>query len=224
MWPKTSSTATAGSTSFARTARPSTTGSKATQAKGTLQLGEPAWIAERTGAAVVSDVRNRDIASGGHGAPLASLLDVLLVGLQPGGAQRLAQPGRDRQRHRRRPRPEPMAFDIGPANALMDAVGRVAHRWETRATTGTVPGPHAGPPDEALVDRLLDDPYFSLPPPKSTGKEYFNLGYVRRRLRWDRMSAEDLLASVTAATAEMVALAVAPLRPQRAAGRRGRYP
>ena len=56
---------------------------------------------------------------------------------------------------------------------------------------------------------MLDDPYFSLPPPKSTGKEYFNLGYVRRRLPEGRdLTGEDLLASLTVATAEMVALAL----------------
>ena len=62
-----------------------------------------------------------------------------------------------------------------------------------------------GTANAALVERLLDDPYFALPPPKSTGKEYFNLDYVRRRLDGIELSPEDLLASVTVATAEMVA-------------------
>ena len=174
------------------------------QAKGTLQLGEPAWIAERTGAAVVSDVRNRDIASGGHGAPLASLLDVLLLGTNPavvsgslnlGGIANVTVVGPGRQ---------PIAFDIGPSNALLDASvewlsdGRRQYdqdgSWAARGTANA-----------ALVERLLDDPYFALPPPKSTGKEYFNLDYVRRRLDGIELSPEDLLASVTVATAEMVA-------------------
>jgi anhydro-N-acetylmuramic acid kinase len=178
-------------------------------ALGTLQLGEPAWIAERTGAAVVSDVRNADIAAGGHGAPLASLLDVLLLGSAPdrtrgslnlGGIANVTVVGPDR---------EPVAFDIGPANALLDAAvewrsGGERHydedgRWAA-----------AGTADEALVARLLDDPYFSLEPPKSTGKELFHLGYVTDRLEGRELSREDLLASLTAASAEMTAAALRP--------------
>ena len=177
------------------------------EAKGTLQLGEPAWIAERTGAAVVSDVRNRDIAAGGHGAPLASLLDVLLLGTSPavvsgslnlGGIANVTVVGPGRR---------PIAFDIGPSNALLDASvewlsdGRRQYdqdgSWAARGTA-----------DAALVERLLDDPFFALPPPKSTGKEYFNLDYVRRRLDGADLSPENLLASVTVATAEMVSSAI----------------
>lgn len=179
-------------------------------AKGTLQLGEPAWIAERTGATVVSDVRNRDIAAGGHGAPLASLLDVLLLGASPpvncgslnlGGIANVTVLGPGRA---------PLAFDIGPANALLDAAvemltdGREHYdrdgAWAAR-----------GRPDPALVARLLDHPYFALPPPKSTGKELFNLAYVTSRLDGP-LSAEDLLASLTLATAEIVAGALQPFR------------
>ena len=191
-------------------------------AKGTLQLGEAAWIAEATGAVVVSDVRNRDIAAGGHGAPLASLLDVLLLGREPpvvsgslnlGGIANatIVGPGRD-----------PVAFDIGPANALLDATVE----W---LTDGQEHYDHdgararRGQADRAFVERLLDDPYFSLSPPKSTGKEYFNLGYVTSRLDLGRLDGgrldlgrldgksvvpDDLVASITVATAEMVASAL----------------
>jgi anhydro-N-acetylmuramic acid kinase len=178
------------------------------RARGTLQLGQPAWIAERTGAAVVSDVRSRDIAAGGHGAPLASLLDVLLLGAEPdepsgalnlGGIANVTVLGPGRP---------PLAFDIGPANALIDVMVEqlTGHRqhfdrdgaWAAR-----------GRPDPGLVDALADDPYFALPPPKSTGKEYFNLGYVQRRLPMG-LSDEDVLASLTLATARTVAAALKP--------------
>jgi anhydro-N-acetylmuramic acid kinase len=179
-------------------------------ARGTLQLGEPAWIAELTGAAVVSDVRNRDIACGGHGAPLASLLDVLLLGSHPdaisgslnlGGIANVTVVGPERP---------PIAFDIGPANALMDVVVQVlSEGQESFDRDGVIAA--QGQPDKYLVDRLLDDPYFSLPPPKSTGKEYFNYRYVADRLPEGRgLNAPDLLASVTAASAEMVATALRP--------------
>jgi anhydro-N-acetylmuramic acid kinase len=179
-------------------------------ARGTLQLGEPSWIAELTGAAVVSDVRNRDIASGGHGAPLASLLDVLLLGSHPsatsgslnlGGIANVTVVGPERP---------PIAFDIGPANALMDVfVQSLTGGEESFDRDGAMAA--RGQPDEYLVDRLLDDPYFSLPPPKSTGKEYFNFGYVSSRLPEGRdITGEDLLASLTVASAEMVAMSLRP--------------
>jgi anhydro-N-acetylmuramic acid kinase len=179
-------------------------------ARGTLQLGEPAWIAELTGAAVVSDVRNRDITCGGHGAPLASLLDVLLLGSQPsgtsgslnlGGIANVTVVGPDRP---------PIAFDIGPANALMDVFVHVlTDGKDSFDRDGELAA--RGRPDKHLVERLLDDPYFSLPPPKSTGKEYFNFAYVSSRMHERRdISGPDLLASLTVASAEMVAMALRP--------------
>ena len=101
-------------------------------ALGTLQIGQGTWIAEATGATVVTDVRSRDVAAGGHGAPLASLMDVLLLGKSPpnvrgalnlGGISNITVVGPER---------EPIAFDIGPANALMDAaVTWLSHGVET---------------------------------------------------------------------------------------------
>jgi anhydro-N-acetylmuramic acid kinase len=173
-------------------------------ARGTLQLGQPAFIAERTGATVVSDVRTRDIAAGGHGAPLASLVDVLLLGAHPervcgslnlGGIANVTVVGPER---------EPIAFDIGPANALMDAVVRAAtdgrescDRDGAGAARGTV--------DEALLARFLDEPYYAEAAPKSTGKELFHLEYVRERVAGQPIATDDLLATLTALSAEVVA-------------------
>jgi len=102
-----------------------------------------------------------------------------------------------------------VAFDIGPANALIDAAlewtsGGAAHFDEggRLAAAGTLEGP--------LFDRLIEDPYFSLQPPKSTGKELFNLGYLISRLDDRQLSTEDLVATVTAASAEITAAGLRP--------------
>jgi len=86
---------------------------------GTLQIGQPAWIAERTGLPVVADLRTRDVAAGGQGAPLVSLFDTLLrsgdvprAALFLGGIAYVSVVAEGR---------EPVAFDTGPANALLDA-------------------------------------------------------------------------------------------------------
>lgn len=177
------------------------------RALGTLQLGQPAWIAERTGATVVADVRAADVAAGGQGAPLASLLDVLLLGdggdraraaLNLGGIANvtIVAPGR-----------EPVAFDTGPANALMDAVvadvtggAERMDRDGARAARGRV--------DEELLAHLLDEPYYRVAPPKSTGKELFHLEYVRAHLAGRDLSTDDLLATLAALSAETVAAAL----------------
>lgn len=173
-------------------------------ARGTLQLGQPAFIAERTGATVVSDLRARDIAKGGHGAPLASLLDVLLFAhrddrvygsLNLGGIANVTVAGGGR---------EPLAYDIGPANALLDAV--VAWR-SGGAELCDLGGERAGRGrvDVELLERFLDEPYYAQAPPKSTGKELFHLPYVLERLEGRELATEDLLATLTALSAELVA-------------------
>ncbi len=168
---------------------------------GTLQIGQPAWIAERTGLPVVADLRVRDVAAGGQGAPLASLLDVLLLGatgevraaLNLGGIANLTIVAPDR---------EPVAFDVGPANALLDAAvshfTRGAETFDRDGARGSRGRVHAG-----LLARLRADPYYALPAPKTTGKEYFHLPYLLAAV--DGVEPDDVLATVTALTAITVA-------------------
>jgi anhydro-N-acetylmuramic acid kinase len=178
-------------------------------ARGTLQIGQPAWIAERTGTPVLSDVRIRDITAGGQGAPLVSLLDVLLLSGHEGTAAALNLGGIANMTlvHGL---DEIVAYDIGPANALIDAVV-VSNGLSERgfdedgriAASGTV--------DERLLEVLLDDPYYRLPAPKSTGKELFHLAYVEDAMAkaGSRPGAADLVATLTELTARAVARDVA---------------
>lgn len=175
------------------------------QALGSLQAGQPAWIAEATGVPVISDVRARDIAAGGHGAPLASTLDVLLLGDHGAPAAALNLGGMANVTIVR-PDADPLAFDTGPGNALIDAAARLTSGGREdrdhdgrRAARGTV--------DDQLLRVLLDDPYYAVDPPKSTGREIFHGGYVEQALERRRIAADDLLATVTALTAQTVAAA-----------------
>jgi anhydro-N-acetylmuramic acid kinase len=177
-------------------------------ALGTLQLGQPAWIAERLGAPVVADVRIRDIAVGGHGAPLVSYLDTLLLGALPGrpaalnlgGIANMTVPGATGG---------PLAWDIGPANALVDAaVLRTGAHPAGYDADGVLAA--RGRVDEDLLADLLAEPYYRLPAPKSTGKELFHDGYLTAALARHARPVEpaDLIATLTALTARTVADAV----------------
>jgi len=173
-------------------------------ALGTLQIGQPAWIAERLGVPVVSDIRIRDITAGGHGAPLVSFLDELLLrsregtaaALNLGGISNMTVVGPDGL----------VAYDIGPANALVDAViveqglNPLGYDDDARiARTGEV--------DERLLEALLTDPYYALTPPKSTGKEHFHLGYVHEHLaaQGREIPVADLVRTLTELTVRTVA-------------------
>jgi anhydro-N-acetylmuramic acid kinase len=173
------------------------------QARGTLQLGQPAWIAEGTGLPVVSDLRSRDVAAGGQGAPLVGLFDALLLRARPGRAAALNLGGIANVTVVP-PAAEPIAYDVGPGNALIDAavrhLTRGAEEFDAdgrRAARGCV--------DQPLLELLLADPYYALPPPKSTGKERFHLPYLLAALGGRRLEAEDVVATVTALTARTVA-------------------
>ncbi|SDJ90849.1 anhydro-N-acetylmuramic acid kinase [Nonomuraea maritima] len=175
-----------------------------THALGTLQIGQPAWIAERTGTPVLSDVRIRDITAGGHGAPLVSVLDGLLLGGLAGGAGALNLGGianvtvvRDGELY---------AYDIGPANALIDAVvvGRGLHPRGFDEDGRIAASGHV---DARLLEVLLDEPYYRLAPPKSTGKELFHLAYVEQALARAGVTPgdADLVATLTELTVRTVA-------------------
>lgn len=177
------------------------------QAHGTLQLGSAAWIAEETGLPVVSDLRTRDITKGGHGAPLVALLDALLLPDEHTGALNLGGIANLTVRSRKpdaRPLDAVTAYDLGPACALIDEAaswasdGRVRMDLDgARAARGTV--------DPALLERLLSDPYYRLPPPKSTGKEHFHATYLRGQLGpAGGPRPDDVLATVTELTARLV--------------------
>jgi anhydro-N-acetylmuramic acid kinase len=178
----------------------------------TLQIGCPATIAERTGVAVVSDFRSRDMAAGGEGAPLVPWVDRLLyrsdrprilqnIGgmanltfLPPVGSEAPV-----------------VAFDTGPGNALIDAAIELATGGERSYDEG---GEWArrGVVNERRLARLLAHPYFQRPPPKSTGRETFGRGYVRELVEEkppaDAQEWADLVATLTAFTARSIALAI----------------
>ncbi|MEV0478181.1 anhydro-N-acetylmuramic acid kinase [Streptomyces prunicolor] len=171
--------------------------------RGTLQLGQPAWIAEATGLPVVADFRPRDIAAGGQGAPLVSLFDLLWLRGRPGTPVALNLGGIANLTA-----PDGTAFDTGPACALIDAAargfsgGRLAYDAEgALAALGTVHQP--------LLERLSSEPYYTLPAPKSTGKELFHLGYLQDTLAGlGTLPAENVIATLTLLTARTVADAV----------------
>ena len=177
------------------------------QCHGTLQLGQPAWIAEATGLPVVSDLRSADVAAGGNGAPLASTLDVLWLGgswrpraaLNLGGIANATVVGDG-----------VLAFDTGPANCLLDLViARLTDGARPYDTDGALAG--SGTVREDLLAVLADHPYFAEPPPKTCGREVFGAGYLDAALaRVPAVDAIDLMATLTELTALTVADALAP--------------
>jgi anhydro-N-acetylmuramic acid kinase len=149
----------------------------------TLQIGEPAIIAARTGITTVADFRPADMAQGGQGAPLVPYADDLLyrheklsrVSLNLGGIANItiipagAKPA------------QILAFDTGPANMLIDALVARFTRNRQRFDKGARLA-QQGRSIPALLDELMRDPYLKLAPPKSTGREYYGHAYLQRLL------------------------------------------
>ena len=175
----------------------------------TLQLGSAALLAEHTGLTVVSDFRTRDTAAGGEGAPLVPLADWWLfhareesrVLLNLGGMANLTWLAREGSLA------DLLAFDTGPGNAVLDALMSLrSGGLETHDRDGAVAA--GGSASEALLSELLEDPFFALAPPRSTGREHFGDAYAVR-LRDLGLSLglaeEDVLATAVELTAASVA-------------------
>ena len=175
----------------------------------TLQLGDPNVIAERCGIDVVADFRRADIAAGGQGAPLLPAVHAMLLGrpgharvvLNLGGIANITVLGADGSVH---------GFDTGPANGLLDA-WCLRHRGEAFDRDGAFAA--SGRIDSVLLDALLADPYFALPPPKSTGREHFHLGWLAMHPRLTSLSPADVQTTLLELTVRSVAGAIAQYAP-----------
>ncbi|CAN5726335.1 anhydro-N-acetylmuramic acid kinase AnmK [soil metagenome] len=176
----------------------------------TLQLGDAATIAERTGRPVISDFRSRDVAAGGQGAPLVPWVDQLLFSL-PDAARALQNIGGIGNVSWVPPRGSTenvLAFDTGPGNALMDAAVESATGGRLTFDVGGRLSAQ-GVVDQQLLEELLQHPYFRQEPPKSTGREVFGRPFVKRLS--DAIQPEgdqdwmDLVATLTELTARSIA-------------------
>jgi len=175
--------------------------------RSTLQIGEPAVIAERTGTPTVGDFRVADVAAGGQGAPLVPYVDYLLfrhpsegrILLNIGGIANLtAIPANALPE-------QVIAFDTGPGNALINVAMEIASGGKYRYDPeGSFAQRH--PVREEWLNELLQHPYFAQPPPKSTGRETFGEAMVRKLLRRYKLSdAELLVPALTELTARTIA-------------------
>ena len=145
----------------------------------TLQLGDPATIAEITGIPVVSDFRTRDVAAGGHGAPLVPWPDRLLFSApdRPRALQNLGGMANVTWLPAASEGEPVLAFDTGPGVALIDTAAELATDGRrTFDADGELAA--AGEVDNDLLDQLLQHPFLHRPPPKSTGREVFGSAFV----------------------------------------------
>jgi anhydro-N-acetylmuramic acid kinase len=177
--------------------------------RSTLQIGEAAIVAERTGVRTISNFRERDIAAGGQGAPLVPYVDYLLfrhrrkerVALNIGGIANISVIPASAKPE------EVIAFDTGPGNMVIDALvsamtnGRERYDRDGRAAKG-------GKLHERLLESMLSDSYFDIKPPKSTGRERFGGEFVNGLIATG-VPLADLIATATEFTVRSIALSIA---------------
>jgi len=176
--------------------------------RSTLQIGEPAVIAERTGIATVADFRVRDVAAGGQGAPIVPYTEYIIyrdknrnIALQNiGGISNVTVIPANASLN------EVFAFDNGPGNMIIDeVVVRITKGKQRYDKDGEMA--REGRVNNSLLEYLMDDKYFKQPLPKTTGREYFGSSYVDRLMdKAEDMGVrgKDLIATVTAFTAKAI--------------------
>jgi len=178
--------------------------------RSTLQIGEPSVIAERTGITTVADFRPRDIAAGGHGAPLTPYLHWILfhhperarLVVNIGGISNVTYlPAKSKST-------EILAFDTGPGNMLIDGiVEQSSNRRRRMDRNGTIAS--RGKVNDELLKKLMRHPFIRQAPPKTTGREAFGKEFVHEVIRSGKrfgLRFQDILATVTAFTAQSIAL------------------
>jgi anhydro-N-acetylmuramic acid kinase len=168
----------------------------------TLQLGQPQVIAQRTGIKTIADFRPRDMAVGGHGAPLVCLADAWLLA-SPTEVRCVQNIGGIANVTVLAPNHAPIAFDTGPGNMLIDAA--MVHFYQRPYDAdGTVAA--SGAVHQPLLQALLADPYFAVPPPKSTGRELFGVPRFHTLLaRYPSLAPADWVTTLTQFTVASIA-------------------
>lgn len=174
----------------------------------TVQLGSADILATRTGIAVVCDFRNRDMVLGGQGAPLVPAFHRAMWGSMPGTA--VVNIGGMANITWLENGDVSSGFDTGPGNVLIDGWIR-KHRGEQFDQDGHWAA--SGQLQPALLARLQQEPYFTTPPPKSTGRELFCMEWLNRHLNGE--SPEDVQATLLELTAWSISEALQPLSPEK---------
>ncbi|WP_068320627.1 anhydro-N-acetylmuramic acid kinase [Polynucleobacter yangtzensis] len=175
----------------------------------THQTLNPALLAEKTGIDVIADFRSRDLAAGGHGAPLVPAFHAQqfvenknLAILNIGGIANFTLLPKDGQ---------VTGFDCGPGNMLMDAW---IHEHQGNAFDENGNWALQGKVNEVLLARMLTDPFFTKAPPKSTGRDDFHLGWLQEKLNGENFLCEDVQATLLHLTAHSALEALARHAPQ----------
>lgn len=175
----------------------------------THQTLNPALLAELTGIDVIADFRTRDLAAGGHGAPLVPAFhaqqfstDKNIAVLNLGGIANLTLLPKDG---------EVKGFDCGPGNMLMDAwiADQQGHAFDENGTWAS-----QGKVNQALLSRMLTDSFFAKAPPKSTGRDDFHLEWLHKQIGSDNINAEDVQATLLQLTVDSALQALEGYAPQ----------